>query len=85
MNNQRQNMMFPFGMPNNMMMFPSYMNDNLENRINTLEKRVDNINNRLQKLENPYGTNNINNNNNQTGTCPYQNTQNYNGNDMYMM
>ena len=79
MNSQRQNM-FPF--PTNMMMFPGYASDNLENRINMLEKKTDNIINRLQKLENPYGTNNS-----QAESCPYKNTQNYNANngDMYMM
>ena len=95
MKSERQTGMFQFPgmMPTNMMMFPGYMTDNnIDTRITNLEKRVKTVENRLQRLENPYGVQNTPNyqdtqNSNQSQTCPYQNTQNYNGynGDMYMM
>lgn len=90
-----QMMPFPQGgmMPTNTMMFPNYMNDNysnLDNRVNSLEKKVKVLENRISRLETPYQNNTsmqYNQNQNTQGMSPYQTTQNntgYNG-EMYMM
>lgn len=98
MKSERNNFMpqmMPFGqggmMPTNAMMFPNYMNDNysnLDNRVNSLEKKVKVLENRISRLETPYQNNTgMQYSQNTQGMSTYQTTQNntgYNG-EMYMM
>lgn len=94
MKNDRNNnffpQMMPFGMPNNMMMFPNYMNDNynnIENKINNLEKKIKTLDTRISRLEAPYQNQSYQSYGTNTQNSSYQTTQtdtNYNG-EMYMM
>lgn len=77
----------PGAMPNNMMMFPNYMNESsgIDSRINMLEKKIRVMENKIARLESTC------NSNYQSGQSalkgPYQTTQNsenYNS-EMYMM
>ena len=93
-NNFPQTLPFnPGMMPPNMMMYPNYMNDNtIENRLNSLEKKVKTLDTRISRLESPYSNNGgfqefTQTQTSQNMTIPYQTTQNngnYNG-EMYMM